>query len=146
MVIFHECFSKRHFFRADNFSISAKLPDFLVSLNNIYIVVQQMVNVKKSSAACLIFLKEESDIDDGSKVPETIQIPEKCNIIIGRGAPGLDVTVALSVLENGSHIISRQHATILCTPNQDCIIKDLMSQNGVFVNNIKIEEHTLVDG
>ncbi len=98
----------------------------------------------ESSLACLILLKE-SDID-GSKVPDTIQIPEKCNIIIGRGAPGLSVTVALSVLEKGREIISRQHATISCSPNNDCIIKDLGSANGVFVNNIKIEEHTLVDG
>jgi pSer/pThr/pTyr-binding forkhead associated (FHA) protein len=113
-----------------------------------------MLNVKKAAktesfAACLILLKE-SDIDgskiDGSMVPETIQIPKDCNIIIGRGAPGVNVTVALSILENDRHIISKQHATISCTLNEDCIIKDLGSVNGVFVNNIKIEEHTLVDG
>jgi pSer/pThr/pTyr-binding forkhead associated (FHA) protein len=101
-------------------------------------------------AACLTLLKESSDNDDskidGSNVPETIQIPKKCNIIIGRGAPGLNVTVELSILENGKPIISKQHATISSTPNEDCIIKDLGSVNGVFVNNIKIEEHTLVDG
>jgi len=95
-------------------------------------------------AACLILLKESSESDiDGSNVPETIQIPKKCNIIIGRG---LNVAVALSILENGRPIISKQHATISCTPNEDCIIKDFGSVNGVFVNNIKIKEHTLVYG
>ncbi len=60
---------------------------------------------------------------------------DKATIMIGRGS-SCDVQI-------GTHYVSREHARITTT-DSGCLIEDLGSRNGVFVNAVKVERQDLV--
>lgn len=73
-------------------------------------------------------------------IPERIQVIES-KIILGKGAPKIKVDITLP----GLSFISRKHAEIDLT-DSDCVITDLNSCNGTFVNNVRIDSTKLQDG
>ena len=74
--------------------------------------------------------------DDGSQ--HAVEITER-TIQIGRG-PGNDV-----VLADDDKGVSRTHAELRFR-NGRCVLVDLQSQNGTFLNGERIEWHELGDG
>jgi general secretion pathway protein A len=72
---------------------------------------------------------------DGRILAEHILKPGR--VVIGR-APDNEIYIK-------SKFVSRHHAQIICDEN-DCIIEDLNSTNGVFVGNRRVKKHALADG
>lgn len=65
-------------------------------------------------------------------------LPESGNLIIGRSSKA-DIILA-------EEMVSRKHARLIITPQQDVYIEDLQSTNGTFINGERVEKSPLSEG
>lgn len=86
--------------------------------------------------------RNENDKDMLITAPNEIKLT-KAQTIIGRGSPKFPVDIILIGRKDNKDIISRRHAEIQLTENNNYMIKDLGAINGIFVNEIKIKEKLL---
>ncbi len=71
---------------------------------------------------------------------------KKVRLVLGRGSVTCRVDIELNARRDGKEVISRQHADIVVDVNGRHIIQDLGSLNGLFVNNLRIDNHALKEG
>ena len=104
------------------------------------------MNTAKANATLptnIVVARKERDLrlhflqqTEGEGAPQRITL-EKPELVIGR-AEGVDIRLA-------SERASRQHA-LLSRRQQDYVIRDNDSRNGIFLNGVKVHSATLRDG
>jgi diguanylate cyclase (GGDEF)-like protein len=84
----------------------------------------------RRSSACLVVIA-------GAPIGEKIPLGQNC-MVIGR-QPDVEIPIA-------DAMISRKHAELLAQPDDQTLIRDLGSTNGIYVNETRVIQTVLKDG